>query len=164
MKSSALSELLMAKTYEQCFWVMRKLPLHGGFIAMQHIVDLNYSNLINFDEDAFIWPGPGCMDGLSKCFGVRLKATNASDVKRATDILRHFVDNQEQHFKHIGEKPVTLRDRRLKLVDLQNCACELDKLARVKFPKYNLERSKMKRGYDAAKAQPLMALMLPPKW
>ena len=39
------------------FEFLRSYPIHGEFIAMQHLTDLNYSPLINFNEDDFIVPG-----------------------------------------------------------------------------------------------------------
>ena len=39
------------------FEFLRSYPIRGEFIAMQYLTDLNYSPLINFNEDDFIVPG-----------------------------------------------------------------------------------------------------------
>jgi len=164
MEQGTVFKLLNAKTYEQAYWVMRELPLHGSFVAMQHVCDLNYTELLPFDEDDFIECGPGCLNGIQKCLGIELKSTNRTDMRLAAAIIKYCVDNQENYFAAIGEKPVTLGGRRLKLVDLQNCMCEVDKMARISHPEYNLDESEMKRGYDPAAARALPPMTLPAKW
>jgi hypothetical protein len=165
MKTDTLSELLAAKSYEAAFRVLQRLPLHQqNFIPMQHLCDLNYSPLLSFDENDFIMPGGGCLDGLQKCFGIRLVPTNSYDMHTAADILKYCCDKQEEYFAAIDEKPVTLFGRRLSLMDLQNCMCECDKVSRVKHPEYNLKRSKLKRRYDPEVDRELPPTMLPPKW
>ena len=31
-------------------------------------IDINYSNLVDFSEMSFVYPGPGALDGIKKCF------------------------------------------------------------------------------------------------
>jgi len=45
-----------------------RYPGLGPFLAFQYAIDLNYSDLLDFDEDDFVVAGPGALDGISKCF------------------------------------------------------------------------------------------------
>jgi hypothetical protein len=52
--------LNQSPTYADAFKVLQSYPLHGeSFLGMQHLTDLNYSEVINFSENDFIVPGPG---------------------------------------------------------------------------------------------------------
>src|SRR5258708_1700210 len=71
MRRNVTGKLQAARTYAHAFKVLQSYPLHGkSFIPMQHLTDLNYSEVIDFDEDDFILAGPGALDGIRKCFGV----------------------------------------------------------------------------------------------
>lgn len=59
MSTNVTGKLQAAQTYRGAFNVLRSYSLHKGFIGMQHLTDINYSEVINFDEDDFIVPGPG---------------------------------------------------------------------------------------------------------
>ena len=43
-----------------------KLPLIGNFMAYQLAIDLNYSDVFNFDENDFTIAGPGALRGIKK--------------------------------------------------------------------------------------------------
>jgi alpha-glutamyl/putrescinyl thymine pyrophosphorylase clade 1 len=132
---------------------------------MQHLADLNYSPLLDgFDEDDYVRPGPGCVAGINLCFGLKLKPSNASDMKRAGDVVRLCCDQQEQHFQNLGLQPVALLGRRrLKLIDIQNLYCEISKFSKLAFPKLHSQGATV-RSYDPTSAPSLPPLTLPAKW
>jgi hypothetical protein len=163
MKGHTLSELLAARSYEECFWIMRGLPLHGDFTAMQHLVDLNYSLLLNFDENDYVRCGPGCVAGINLCFGLKFKPSKANDMKMAGDVVRLCCDQQEQHFQNLGLEPISLFGRRLKLIDCQSLFCEISKFSKLKFPELHSEGGTVKP-YDPTQAPPLPPLVFPAKW
>lgn len=69
-----------AKTYRDAFFVLQSYPLHGkSFLPMQHLTDLNYSEVIDFDEDDFIVPGARC----SRRHGKVLRRSSEPIVGRA---------------------------------------------------------------------------------
>jgi hypothetical protein len=162
MRSGVTQRLLTAKTYELAYKVLRAYPLYGDFTAMQHLTDLNYSPVINFDEDDFIVPGPGAFDGINKCFSLRLSKDNPQDLKDAALIIEAMVSGQKGFLDFYGEKPVTLFGRKLHAIDCQNLFCETDKYARVAHPEFNLDRSEIKQKLKPA--GPLPAPFFPPKW
>jgi hypothetical protein len=108
-------ELTAAKSYRQAYGVLRRYPLFGDFLAMQILTDINYSPALNFDENDFIVAGPGCLDGMQKCFGIR------PDQELAAEIIQRIVERQEDMFADLGLKPVTLFGRRLTAIDCQIC-------------------------------------------
>src|SRR5260221_845300 len=106
---------------------------------MKHLTDLIYSPVINFDEDDFIVAGPGALDGIQKCFGVR------PNQQEAAEIIKACVEEQESIFAYFGLQPATLFGRRLHAIDCQNLFCETDKYARLAHPEFNLARSEIKQ-------------------
>jgi hypothetical protein len=164
MRTGVTNKLQSARTYEDAFKALHTYPLHGDvFVPMQHLTDLNYSEVINFDEDDFIVPGPGALRGINKCFGLALKEKNPQDLKIATDIIERCVITQEDCFKNVGEQPVTLFGRRLHAIDCQNLFCEVDKYARVAHPQFNLKPgARIKQTLKPT--GPLPKPFFPPKW
>lgn len=157
MSTGVTAKLQAARTYQDAYQVLRTYPIHGEFIAMQHLTDLNYSEVINFDEDDFIVAGPGALDGIQKCFGVR---PNQRD---AAAIITDCVNDQDQFFQLVNAQPVKLNGkRRLHAIDVQNLFCETDKYARVAHPQYNLGRTSIKQTLKPA--GPLPSPEFPPKW
>jgi hypothetical protein len=150
-------------TYEEAYRVLRAFPpAIGDFTAMQLLTDINYSNVVSFDEDAFIVPGPGAFDGINKCFGLSLSKDRPHDLINAAAIIEMCVEGQEEFFRHFDLEPVTLFGRRLHLIDCQNLFCEIDKYSRVAHPEFNLGRTEIKQKLKPA-GQPPRPLF-PPKW
>jgi hypothetical protein len=163
MRRGVTDELLSARTYEQACNALRTPPIIGDFTAMQLVTDINYSPVLDFDEDDFIVPGPGALDGINKCFAVSLK-DRPQDLRDAADIIERCVLAQSDCFRDVGvEQPVTLSGRRLHLIDCQNLFCEVDKFARVRHPKFNLRRTDIKQKLKP-RSGPLPAQFFPPKW
>jgi hypothetical protein len=169
MEDRVADKLQRAQTYEQAFNVLKKYPLHKkGFIPMQHLTDINYSPVINFNENDWIIPGPGCLNGMRKCFD-NLFLKPPSDWQ-AQAIINHFVDEQEGYFQGLEYEPVTLFGRKLHAIDIQNVFCETDKYAREAHPDFNLPKNdETGEKYDRIKQNfkvtgPLPSPYFPPKW
>jgi 5-hmdU DNA kinase-like protein len=130
---------------------------------MQLLTDINYSPVLDFDEDDFIMPGPGALDGINKCFGLHLNNDKPQELKAAAVIIAEMVKDQEGFFEHFGQQPVTLFGRRLHLIDCQNLFCETDKYARVAHPTFNV-RNKTRIKQTLKPTGPLPKPFFPPKW
>jgi hypothetical protein len=133
-------------------------PGLGPFLAFQYTIDLNYSTVLNFEEDDYVVAGPGALDGISKCF---------SDTRGASaeEIIHEMVRTQEDQFERLGLQFSGLFGRRMKPIDCQNIFCEISKYARVAFPDVGgvSGRQRIKQSYT----HPLGALpppIFPPKW
>jgi hypothetical protein len=149
--------LTNAERLQDVFENLASYPSLGPFLAYQLTIDLNYSNIIDFDEDDFVVAGPGAVSGLTKCF------PDAQGVT-AADLIRWMVDTQEEQVAHYGVDFKNLFGRRLKLIDCQNLFCETDKYARVAHPRIAGvgRRTRIKQQFvDNGALEPPY---FPPKW
>ncbi|MEZ4239483.1 MAG: putative DNA base hypermodification protein [Myxococcota bacterium] len=128
----------------------------GPFLAFQYTIDLNYTEVVAFDEMDFVVPGPGCLSGLRKCFDDPGDYTDQ-------DLIRWVTDRQEAEFDARGITFRTLFGRRLHLIDCQNLFCEVDKYARVVHPEAGgLGRTRIKQRYTPLGVLPIP--VFPAKW
>jgi hypothetical protein len=157
MQSGVTRQLQDARSLAEVFKVIASYPSLGPFLAYQLTIDLNYSALLDFDENDFVVPGPGALSGIAKCFP-GLPSTYAADV------IRWMVDHQEAMFDEFDLEFADLFGRRLSLIDCQNLFCETDKYARIVHPEARGVggRSRIKQQF-APTSQPT-APFFPPKW
>ncbi|MBL7718313.1 MAG: hypothetical protein JNL72_05700 [Flavipsychrobacter sp.] len=154
---NADEKLMSAKTMQQAFELLKQFPGLGDFLAYQLLIDINYSEIIDFSESEFVVPGPGAKGGISKCFQDK---AGLSDV----EIIKLVTDRQEIEFERLGLTFRSLWGRKLQLIDCQNIFCEVDKYARVKHPdiKGTSDRVKIKQKFRA-NLKPI-DFWFPPKW
>ena len=127
MRSGVVGKLTAAASLRGVFETIAAYPSLGPFLAYQLAIDLNYTTLIDFDENDFVAPGPGARSGIIKCF---------PDLDGLTpeDVIRWMADTQETQFEDYGLTFQDLFGRPLALIDCQNLFCETDKYARVMHP------------------------------
>jgi len=133
-------------------------PGLGPFLAFQYAIDLNYSELLDFDESAFVVAGPGALDGISKCF----IETNG---RSAEWLIRWVTERQSIEFAKRGLSFNGLFGRPLQPIDCQNLFCEVSKYTRVVHPELqgNAKRQRIKQAYKKNQ-RPLAPLAFPPRW
>ena len=87
-------KIMMAKSMEEAFNILRSYPLIGNFLAYQLVTDINYSEVTNFREDEFCVVGPGSLRGIKKCF---------IDIGSNTyeDVIRYMYEHQDEEFKRL---------------------------------------------------------------
>ncbi len=153
----SVERLSEASTMQQAFEILKQLPTLGDFLAYQLLIDINYSEIINFSESEFVVPGPGAKGGISKCF---FDTGGLSDM----EVIKLVTDRQEQEFLRLGLPFKNLWGRGLQLIDCQNLFCEVDKYARVKHPeiKGDSDRTRIKQIFKAS-SKPIN-FWFPPKW
>lgn len=143
---------------EELFYLLKSYPTIGNFLGYQYATDINYSPLCNFDEMDFVFPGPGALDGIKKCF-IDIGSYNQSD------IIKYVTDRQEKEFFRLNLDFKDLWGRKLQLIDCQNLFCEVDKYARVAHP--NIDgvsgRKRIKQIYRQ-KNNNSINYWYPPKW
>jgi hypothetical protein len=158
MSTNVTGKLQAARTYFDAFKVLKTYPLHEDFIAMQHLTDINYSEVINFDENDFIVPGPGALNGIQKCWGTLPPTVTPSE------IIKMCVTDQDYFLSLVGEQPIRLLGKRqLHAIDCQNLYCECDKYSRVAHPEFNIPGGKTKIKQTLKPAGPLPKPFFPPK-
>lgn len=157
IEQKAPERMAAAKTMREAFEVLRGFPMMGDFLAYQFTIDINYSTIMNFDENEFVVPGPGARDGIRKCFKTLGGLSEA-------DVIRLVTDRQELEFERLGIRFRSLWGRRLHLIDCQNLFCETDKYARVAHPEAIglTGRTRIKQAYSPL-IEPI-DFWYPPKW
>ena len=126
-KADVAQKVSQAASLVEVFETLKSWPSLGDFLAYQLAIDLNYSTHLDFDEDEFVVAGPGAQRGLKKCFAPGRIWTDE-------ELIRYTAKNQEAEFarRNLGWLP--LPGRRLKLIDVQNIFCEVDKYSRLAMP------------------------------
>ena len=142
---------------QDAFKIVKNFPGLGDFLAYQFLIDINYSNILNFSESEFVVPGPGAKGGISKCF-------SDTGGLNESEIIQLMVDRQHLEFERLGLSFKNLWGRDLQLIDCQNIFCEVDKYARVKHPdiKGKSDRIRIKQVYKSNAVT--LDYWFPPKW
>ena len=122
-----LDGILGAGSQEEVYLALRQFPGLGKFLAYQIFVDFSYIEDFAFSENEFVVAGPGCEKGLDLVFD----DFGGLSYEEALFWLR---DNQEDVFgDDFGELFCDLDefDRRMNVMSLQNCMCEVSKYIRA---------------------------------
>ena len=155
VQDRVINSIVKAKSLEEIFHIIESYPLLGKFMAYQLATDINYSEVINFDENSFTIAGPGAERGINKCF-------IDTEGKSYADVIHWITENQENEFQRLGLNFQSLWGRPLQAIDCQNLFCETDKYCRAAFPDLKSNRKKIKAKFTAT-PQPI-DYFYPPKW
>ena len=159
MEDHLADQLASARSLQAAYEMILAYPGIGPFLAFQYCIDLNYSTLMDFDEDDFVVAGPGALDGIAKCFcGVQAKDSSA--------VIHWMAERQEDEFDRLGLPFPGLFGRRLKLIDCQNIFCEVAKYARLAHPhiRGTSGRQRIKQRYRRRLNSWPGRPFFPPKW
>ncbi len=158
MRDHIPDRVRQAQNLETVYSVLRERPGLGAFLAFQYAIDLNYSEMLDFEEADFVVAGPGALDGISKCF----RSLNG---KNPEQIIRWMTDRQEVEMRARGISFQGLFGRPLQPIDCQNLFCEISKYARVAHPEYSgvAKRTRIKQSYRPLECQ-LSLPFFPPRW
>ncbi len=157
MLDGLADQVRSARSLRSIYETLVSYPGLGPFLAFQYTIDLNYSDLLQFDENDFVVAGPGAKDGIRKCFGPEALGIEG-------DVIRYMVESQDEHFERLGLGFPGLFGRPLHLIDAQNLFCEVDKYARVRHPEIAgiSGRSRIKQRYKPG--GPLPPPVFPHRW
>lgn len=157
MKNQITKKIVYCRNLEELYRTLLSYPTIGPFLAYQYAIDINYSELVDFDEMEFVIAGPGAKAGIRKCF------SNSEEYSEEY-IIRYMCEHQEEEFLRLGLKFVTLWGRKLQLIDCQNIFCETDKYSRVKYPDIIdcNGRKRIKQRYRMREEK--IEFFYPPKW
>ena len=157
MKDHITPKIMHCQNLEELYNTLLAYPTIGTFLAYQYAVDINYSELVNFDDMEFVVAGPGAKAGIRKCF-------SNSDEYSQEYIIRYMCEHQEEEFERLGLKFATLWGRELQLIDCQNIFCETDKYSRVKYPDIIDCNGRMRIKQRYRMREDKIAFFYPPKW
>jgi hypothetical protein len=153
-------DVAASSSLEDLFRLLRGWSGLGDFLAYQFAIDLNYSAVVDHDENEFVMAGPGARDGIAKVWpGV--------DLREAPRLIARMVAEQHEHFARLDVDFFGLFGRDLTLIDCQNLFCEISKYARVAHAdvpgiagRTRIKQAYRPGGYPAALPTPFF----PPKW
>ena len=158
MSENVVSKISKAHDLQELYEILLDYPSLGKFLAFQYAIDINYSELCDFDEMDYVVAGPGATSGISKLF---------EDKNGYSDeyIIRLMAENQEQEFERLNLNFEYLGNRKLQLIDCQNLFCETDKYTRVAYPQYTgtSNRTRIKQHFSPKLMDPIQ-YFYPPKW
>ena len=151
------NKLRETKSLAEAYDLFLAYPTLGPFLAFQYAIDLNYTMLMNHPEQGFVVPGPGALDGLSKCF------KSLGDYS-PTDTILWLSDMQNEEFARYGFAFDGLWNRPLQPIDVQNLLCEVSKYTRATHPEImgRTGRTRIKQRFRMT--GPLPQPFFPPKW
>lgn len=155
LKEKLGTKLMRAPSLQAVVQLLEAFPLTGPFMSYQTAIDLNYTALINFDEDDYTQAGPGALRGIRKAFA------ETGDYEPA-DIIKWMVDRQEEEFGRLGLPFRGLWGRRLHAIDCQGLFCELDKYCREALPQLASNRTRIKARFTPSTEG--LSYFFPPKW
>ena len=155
IKGKKIERIIKADSLAAVYEILRECTFIGPFLAYQYAIDMNYSEVIDFDENSFVKAGIGAQRGIKKCFS----GLNGYSFE---DAIRYTYDYLDVYQERYGTNFDDLFGRAPKLIDLQNCFCETDKYLREKIPRLNLGNKRIKQRYKS-KLQPIN-YFFPPKW
>lgn len=156
-------DFLDAKSFEELYWIFRKMKIYGDFTAQQYCIDFNYSPLFNFTENEFVITGPGSLKGIGWTFeGSNQKRYDFVGAIKWTqshfeEMMKAFCEKTGIIWNPLPWEPVPT------LTNLQNCFCEISKFAKGLGFKFNSKKTeRIKREYVSGK--PRIDYVFPPKW
>lgn len=159
MQDAIPSKIERAKSLGEVYEILLSRPGIGRFLAFQYAIDLNYSPMLGFDEDEFVIAGPGAIDGISKCF-------TGTEGMSPEDVIRWTSAHMEEDLSRLELGFTGLFGRRPRLIDLQNCFCEISKYSRVAHPEVMgvAGRTRIKQQYDPRQPKPVPQPVFPDRW
>lgn len=119
--------VIEAPTLQKLYDLLTDLPSLGPFLAYQYAIDIGYSTVTTVDENEFVVPGPGALDGMSKCF-------ISTGGLQPADVITWMRDTSHEHFERLGLRFDDLWGRWPTLIDWQNVFCEVSKYTRLSHP------------------------------
>jgi hypothetical protein len=158
MREGLPTRLGRTKSLEEVFDVLLAYPSLGDFLAFQFAIDLNYSEVIDFNEMDFVVAGPGAKSGIRKCFADTCGLSEREVIREVTAMADDEFDRLGLRFERLGG------NRPLQLIDCQNLFCETDKYARVAHPEFTgaSGRTRIKQRFTPHGNLP--SEFYPPKW
>ena len=105
---------------------LRTFKSIGDFTAYQLLLNLSYSDAMNFSDHDFVVISIGSRRGLQRCFGGNIPRS------AEVDLVRWMQSSQGHHFSRLGLTLNGLGDegRPMMLCDIEHTLCELDKYIR----------------------------------
>jgi hypothetical protein len=90
--------VIAASSLRAVYELLAGLPSLGPFLAYQYAIDLGYTAITATNGNDFVVPGPGALDGISKCF------TDTGGLSPA-EVITWMRDTSPDHLDRLGRRP-----------------------------------------------------------
>jgi hypothetical protein len=151
------ARIIGAGNLRDVYEMLAALPSLGPFLAYQYAADLAYSAVTSADESQFVVPGPGALDGISKCF------TDTGGFT-AAEVIAWMHDTSRDHFARLGLDFADLWGRWPTLIDWQNVFCEVSKYTRATHPHVRGVSGRTRIKQEFQQTPTPIDYQFPPKW
>ena len=128
------AKIKACQTQQEVYKLLLTIPGCSQFFAYQIFVDLTYIDEFPFSENEFTIAGPGCKRGLNHLF----KDRNGMNYEECLFWLRDNWDELNTRVKKVNRiqlselmVDVPKYDRKMNVMSLENCFCELSKYIRT---------------------------------
>jgi hypothetical protein len=139
------------------YQALRGYPSIGPFLGYQFAIDLAYSPVLDADENSYVVPGPGALDGIAKCFA-------GTGGLAPADVIRWVADTAPEHLAERGLEFRDLWGRAPMLIDWQNVFCEIGKYTRVSHPHIRGTSGRARVKWEFTPCPRPVDYRFPPKW
>lgn len=163
MEHKFADRLMGAEYLADVFEYIAAFPSMGDFTTYQLMLNLSYTNILNFHPNDFVVPGPGAISGLRKMFGHSID----NQVRGfAIDVIRWLAETQHQHFERRGIKFSGLGSEEIPMgvADIEHTLCEVDKYARLAHPQFKGKRTEMRRTFEPSPETQSERYIIPKAW
>ncbi|KAF9006943.1 hypothetical protein BDQ17DRAFT_1324229 [Cyathus striatus] len=136
MNNNLPERLQKAKYMAEVYEFLASFPGMGEFTTYQLLVNLSYSNVLNFHPNDFVIAGLGALSGLKKMFGASLAQAKKQVPDIEVQIMRWLTEHQNQQFRRLGLTFSGLGPNKLPMdvSDIEHTLCEVDKYSRLRHP------------------------------
>lgn len=160
VKNNSLVDILDHNNLKKTFDYLGSFQNIGNFLAYQYTIDLNYSNVLNCDENSYVFAGPGTIRGIMRLYDISQKDAE----EKSENIIKGFIDYQDDIQEHHGIFIPDLFGRKLHIPDFCNVLCEFDKYCREALPEDDLHgKKRIKQNYSLNNKSKIN-YMFPTKW
>ncbi|KAF5337920.1 hypothetical protein D9758_013116 [Tetrapyrgos nigripes] len=141
------------------------LPGMANFNAYQLLLNLSYSNIMQFSGMDFVVPCKGSIAGLVRIFGQEMQKLE-KDPSLGEAIMRWFATHQTEQFRRLGLKPPKLgpKGQLMELADIEHALCEVDKYCRLSKKSFNLSDSDLEELREKFSTSYPSTAILPKAW
>ncbi len=146
-----------AGTLRRLYGILVELLSLGPFLAYQYAIDIGYSAGAAVEENEFVVPGPGALDGISKCF-------ISTGGLQPAEVIAWMGDTSHEHFERLGLHFDDLWGRWPTLIDWQNVFCEVSKYTRLSHPHIPGVSGRTKIKQQFRQTSSAIDYRFPPKW
>ncbi|KAF9463317.1 hypothetical protein BDZ94DRAFT_1164039 [Collybia nuda] len=135
-----------ARYMDEVYEYLVSFPSMGAFSTFQLMLNLSYSEVLNFSDMDFVVAGPGAHSGLTKMFGLSMKCARDRVHGIEINVIRWLAQHQDEHFQRLGLDFQGLGPDRLpmSLADIEHLLCEVDKYSRLAHPHIKSKRTELR--------------------